>query len=125
MGRARAPRPPAALPGAPRGTTVEPKLRGLLLPPLTVAPPAGGWTLQAVRDSCDAYADRVDHETASAAGIATAAWLALSQAVDHFRGVTAASPRSLVRQELEARLRAPEPTFDAVAYALAIDPPPF
>ncbi|RBY74618.1 hypothetical protein DQ239_19185 [Blastococcus sp. TF02-09] len=37
----------------------------------------------------------------------------------------AASPDSLVRQEIEARLGEPEPTFDPVAYALAVDPPPF
>ena len=125
MGRAKAPRPPAALPGAAEGTTVEPKLRGLRLPPLTVAGPAGGWTHETAWTACRDYAARIDHGTASPEGLAHAAWLALSRAVDRSLGVTAASPHSLVRQEIEARLGDPEPTFDAVAYALAIDPPPF
>jgi hypothetical protein len=107
------------------GLTVEPRLRGVALPPLTATEPPGGWTVSAGWNLCRSYASGVEHETASPAGIATAAWLALSQAVDHSRGVTAASPRSLVRQEIEGRLREPEPTLDSVAYALAIDPPPF
>ncbi len=104
MGRAKAPRPPAAPPGAAGTLTVEPRLRGLLLPPLTVAPPAGGWAVPAARDACRDYAARIALDAVSPEGVAGAAWVALSRAVDRSLGVTPTAARSLVRQEIEARL---------------------
>jgi hypothetical protein len=85
--------------------TVEPLLRGLPLPPLRVVEPDEGWTADSVWEVARTYASRLDHRTATSAGIAQAAWLALSRGADHALGVSAASPRSVVHQEIGIRLR--------------------